>query len=108
MSTWAEVGKRCVCVHDEFPEIFGVDVYSLPVRVPMINEVLTIREVRAIGAFVYLRFDEIELRQTSGPLGGDIWWGVACFRPIEDRKTDISIFTSMLTPAGRVKADADA
>lgn len=104
MSAWAEVGKRCVCIHDEFPEMFGVGPFSLPVRVPMINEVLTIREVRASGAFVYLRFEEIELRQTDGPIAAEVWWGVVCFRPLDDRKTDISVFNSMLTPAGRVDA----
>lgn len=35
-------------------------------------------------------------------------WFPSRFRPIVERKTDISVFKKMLTPAGRENADAQA
>jgi hypothetical protein len=106
MNTWAAPGVRCVCIDDGFR--FGISVggHRLPVRVPMLNEVLTIREVSVgrDGAIpgdpdkIYLSFWEIELRQTDGPLSGNVRFDARYFQPLVQRKTDISALTKLLAP----------
>lgn len=50
-------------------------------------------------------FDKTGLKLTGLP---DIWWDSKEFRPVVEKKTDtdISIFTSMLTPAPKVREEA--
>ena len=106
MSMWAAPGVRCVCINDDFKTHFTMESgHSIPVRVPMLHEVLTIKRVEdwASGfggepGTAFLEFHEIPLRQVDGPLSGEITYSVKCFRPLVERKTDISIFTAMLTP----------
>ena len=33
------------------------------------------------------------------------WWCAFCFRPLDERKTDISVFTSMLSPTSPKKME---
>lgn len=93
------VGQRVVCIDDDWPdwglvqERFQV---PMPSRVPMINEVLTIAAIRAgtkllTKHIVWLYFQEIE----HG-------WSYRAFRPLIERKTDISMFTRLLSPADRL------
>ncbi|NHT75910.1 hypothetical protein G8E10_09480 [Rhizobiaceae bacterium CRRU44] len=96
------VGQRVVCINSDWPENGVIEiarkVVPTPSRVPMINEVLTIREIRGgliNNEVVFLHFEEF-------PHG----WDSRHFAPLITRKTDISIFTDMLTPAGKEKADA--
>jgi len=95
---WALPGAKCVCIDDEFGEI-RTSGGILPTRQPMLNEVLTVCEVIAthhpLG--VYLAFIEIPLHQEAGGYSGKIYWLMSNFRPLVERRTDISIFTSMLT-----------
>ena len=47
MNTWAAPGVRCVCISDDFGHV-SCDCGcggELPVRQPMLNELLTIRSV---------------------------------------------------------------
>lgn len=114
MSDWikkAKVGDRVVCINDEWDWTASCDGYSIPTRLPMINEVLTISEIlspeqsglrsRVVG----LIFEEIEKRQSDGPLSAVINFAFYCFSPIIDRPTSISIFTDMLKTEP-VKEDA--
>lgn len=102
---WAVPGARCVCINDDFGFVQLGD-HVIPNRQPMMNEVLTISSVEiGMGGILcpnpgglFLFFFEIERRQASGPLSGDIGWFVECFRPLLDRPTDISIFKRLLTP----------
>jgi hypothetical protein len=46
------------------------------------------------GVIVELSEDAIFIR-----VGTELWYPAAAFRPVQQRKTDISIFTAMLTGA---------
>lgn len=94
------VGQRVVCINDDFGW-FEIDGFSIPTRCPMINEVLTVSGlIVSDTGNVCCSFEEIERRQVDGPLSAEIYWEYVCFRPLIDRKTDISIFTDMLTNVG--------
>ncbi len=91
------VGQRVVCINGDWPEwAVSTDerfIVPGPVRVPMLNEVLTIAGIQAgtrlvTMSAVWLAFEEIA--------GG---WHYSHFRPLIERKTDISMFKRMLTPA---------
>jgi hypothetical protein len=98
------VGQRVVCINDEWPEwaVLNGTALIVPgaIRVPMLNEVLTIREIVACWSPllsdqpIALKFHEIE--------GG---WLHTHFRALIEKKTDIAIFQAMLTPAGRIPVD---
>ena len=109
MNHWAVPGAQCVCINDDFGSI-EVGGCIIPTRVPMLNEVLTVRSVRASGESVYLTFEEFDPWQSSSDgertISGTIAFDAVCFRPLNKRKTDISIFKAMLTPAGRIPVDA--
>ncbi|NTG61817.1 hypothetical protein G6L45_16175 [Agrobacterium rhizogenes] len=109
MNTWAVPGVQCVCINDDWG-YWSIGPCCIPTRVPMLNEVLTIKSVSAADDGVFLKFEEIDEFQVDHKdgctLGGNIGWGVVHFRPLEKRKTDISIFTKLLTPAGRIPVDA--
>jgi len=97
--SWASPGMRCVCVKSDDWGYAGFSDTrdTVPVRVPMLNEVLTIREVSLSkeGA-VMLTFWEIDKRQICGSISAEIEWGVHCFRPLDEPETDISIFENLL------------
>ena len=92
------VGMRVVCINDNWGS-YSSGSYSIPTRVPMLNEVLTIRLMRWSERHdgLYLSFEEIPYRQADGPVWANIAFAADFFRPLEVRKTDISIFTAMLT-----------
>jgi len=104
------VGMRVVCVNDSWGSV-TMGGFELPTRVPMMNEVLTIvglewglsgvkddpRSWDVEG--VFLTFDGITLRQSNNGFSCNIKWAAWHFRPLEERKSDISVFTSMLTGA---------
>ncbi|MFC0809097.1 hypothetical protein ACFHWW_27265 [Ensifer sp. P24N7] len=98
MSNWAVPGAQCVCIKDEFGHVEFMG-YIVPVRVPMMGEILTVSAVIADERGVFLSFEEIPVRQCDGPLSAEARYAVECFRPLTKRKTDISIFKRMLTPA---------
>ncbi len=109
MNTWAAPGVQCVCINDDFG-CAQVGSCSIPTRVPMINEILTVKTVEARDEMICLTFEEIDEYQMDiqpdGFLGGWVLFDSVCFRPLEKRKTDIEIFRKMLTPAGRIPVDA--
>ena len=98
MSTWAKPGVKCVCVDDNWKEEFmGRPV---PSRVPMINEVLTVRQVFSadmwpgliIPGGLVMSFDE---------LGDEGCWfyAVAHFKPLVTRtqEQDLEQFIPLLS-----------
>jgi hypothetical protein len=110
MNTWAAPGVKCVCINDGWGSV-SIGSVSLPTRVPMLNEVLTIAEVKVWDdATLVLSFHEIPLlqedRNGAEAISGACWWNVRHFRPLTTRKTDISIFKKMLTPAPKVREPA--
>lgn len=106
MTHWAKPGVQCVCIDaDEWPSLHAMG-HSLPTRVPMLHEVLTVQTVILDAGRIYLTFSEIPLRQFDGPLSADVIWAASSFRPLTKRPTDISVFTDMLTPAPKVVVPA--
>ncbi|TCR64676.1 hypothetical protein [Bosea sp. BK604] len=116
MNTWAAPGVRCVCIREGWDDFVQFGDSVIPVRVPMHNEVLTIRDMK-IGAdadsicgdddALYLGFWEIDLVQADGSLKACIRWDAAFFRPLDEPKTDIAVFTQLLEPAKRELVPAD-
>jgi hypothetical protein len=98
------VGQRAVCIDDEWPEVF-VEGVLFPSRVPMLNEVLTVTSVlpgigntpgypRAPG--IFLTFAEIEHTRTIEAGKVTVSFLASHFRPLVERKTDISQFQKLL------------
>lgn len=110
MTHWAASGVKCVCINDDFGNGFTVGPCHIPNRVPMLNEVLTVKAVYTDAEKLWLTFEEFSDYQFDSAdgifIGGVISFGAECFRPLTKRKTDISIFRAMLTPAGGVPVDA--
>lgn len=96
MTNW-QVGMEAVCISD--------DVYLIP-----FNAIRVVREVLVVpkGTFIetwsrdgptirtFLLEDELCLRFMG--INGNHAYLAQFFRPVQKRKTDISIFTSLLKP----------
>ena len=87
------VGMRVVCVQDDWCCQQGE-------AAPRRNKVYTIREVTAYGPHVGLRLREI----VNAPRHyiesfGECYFGCQFFRPLEEKKTDISVFQRLLVGA---------
>lgn len=93
------VGQKVVCVHSgpwdsDYPGAPELDT----------GAIYTVRDLEIIDAYpnsVYLTLLESQ--------GGGWRFNATSFRPVDERKTDISIFTALLTPAGqkkRIREDA--
>lgn len=106
-NSWAVPGARCVCIDDDWTWVIRSQGYELPVRVPMLGEVLTVRSAGprqpdAIGGDpngIFLTFWEIDERQSDGPLTGVARWNATCFRPLQESATDISALMALLDHA---------
>lgn len=106
-STW-KVGDKIVCIGKtgdrSHPKLAGVSW-------PQVGEVYTIRKldylVCSYGEGVVLWLDEIHnptVKFCDLP-AMECGFAARCFRPVQHRKTDISIFTRMLTgPKSTVNA----
>ncbi|MER9665522.1 hypothetical protein [Mesorhizobium sp. M0203] len=91
-------GMKLVCIDDQFGWAMTADRrYCVPIRVPMLHEILTIRELKPAGDKLFVAFAEIETIQKHGPLVAEIMWGAECFRPLVTKTTDIAVFSSMLS-----------
>ena len=91
MSWWktAKVGDKVVCVTQPlFPQFGG-----MPVKHEL-NKVYTITEIIARSWFSCGVGLNVGLK---GSNGGKVYTDAVCFRPLESRPTDISIFTALLT-----------
>jgi hypothetical protein len=90
------VGQKVVCIDDGWNKAtdpFGNDL-DVPMRVPMLKEVLEIDRIEEHFGVPLLGFVEIVNL-----------WDHRCFRPVIERKTSIEIFTSMLNkPTVKVPA----
>lgn len=103
-NSWAAPGVRCVCVNDDWEGYASCDGYQVPVRLPMIGEVLTIRAIErgdgsplgGLDGEPYLTFWEIDALQCDGPLSAVIRWRAKNFQPLVEHKTDIGVFQALL------------
>lgn len=108
-NSWCAPGVRCVCVRDDWEGHVSCDGFQIPVRVPMIGEVLTVREVNrgdgspfgGVDGEPYLAFWEIDALQVDGPLSMTVRWRARHFQPLTEQKTDISVFEALLDTAGQ-------
>jgi hypothetical protein len=96
-----QIGQQVVCVKGFIPELMHPACLKAHPRLPKDNEIFTIRDIQNLwgGKFLGLCFEEI----ISSTIGNNTWeqaFSATHFKPI--RKTDISIFESMLKS---VKAD---
>jgi hypothetical protein len=82
------VGQKVVCVNDEPGYVIKVDWL---IR----GRVYTIRRIDEMAGGLGLSFYELPDFQKCKKSG----WAANRFRPIAERKTDISIFTAMLNPS---------
>jgi hypothetical protein len=94
-----KVGDKVVCVDNSRPPNY----HGVLTVLPEIGVVYTIRRIAPFtwstgtsGVGVWL--EEIT-RSTKNPRGSEQPWGASRFRPVQTRKTDISIFTAMLKPS---------
>ena len=97
------VGQKVVCVDagstgKYTPWRHSDDVHGLTEGV--------VYTIRAVGSFRGLR-DNVWLAEIHRPLcaGREYPYAAARFRPVVERKTDISVFTAMLNPS-QVTVDA--
>lgn len=83
------VGQKVVCVDGVWKCAMDPSGNRAPTpgRVPVANEVLEITRIEEHFGVPLLGFAEILNL-----------WDHRCFRPVVERKTDISIFKAMLTP----------
>ncbi len=93
------VGMKVVCVDSKWD--VEPDTFSNSVRDPIKGDILTIREMCVgngpdwEGENLYLRFAEIHNPPDSD--GEEAYYYAGQFRPLAELKTDISLFTAMLT-----------
>jgi hypothetical protein len=94
------VGQKVVCVEDG-PTFQPGKMWSMLSSYPVIHGVYTIRDVLLAFSCQYVRLVEVSNpRDNWIPIGyaEPCFWH-ALFRPVVERKTDISIFTAMLKPS---------
>lgn len=82
------VGQKVVCIDDH---ILPGEPGPYVIR----NAVYTIRSINEEPPWITLLFFELPPVWVPGWCTG---YGIYAFRPLIERKTDISIFTEMLTP----------
>ncbi|WP_291869712.1 hypothetical protein [Bradyrhizobium sp.] len=94
------VGQKVVCIVDGWPPIPSV-VW------PSKGGIYTVREMLGVGEEPSLRLYEIQnpIVEYSNVSPREVAFVIWAFRPLVDSKTDISIFTAMLTDS-KIGADA--
>jgi len=100
------VGQKVVAIADpgDGHEYFIHPAHKLGAAEPVVGEVYTIRafvKSKVQERFSFLALAEIRNEPMYLPAEGgliEVAWPEFRFRPIFERKTDISIFTDMLTP----------
>ena len=101
------VGQRVVMVTEYDAQSYA-RAASEGVTLPTKGSIYTVRGIEP-GAGWQSNLTFIWLDELSNPPscdGIEPNWDTNMFRPVVERKTDISIFTAMLTPAGRIPVDA--
>jgi hypothetical protein len=103
--SWVRPGAQCICTFGTWHAPLPV-----PVRVPMLNEILTIADSRitdpivfegfAFPASVGLAFQEIPLVQSAEGVTAEVWWSVTGFKPLTKtgatQADDVALFSWLL------------
>lgn len=99
------VGQKIVCVMDEVFELPGQVILDV-VEAPVAGTVYTVREIApgSTTGNACLALEEIPTQRVKVLVRGEMFEGnvlfpADAFRPVQTKKTDISIFTRMLTPS---------
>lgn len=101
------VGQKVVCINecgtnqDTHPGIIAIKK----------GDILTVREItqaprRNGQILIGVRFKEVVNVTSPYSVCWEYDYSPKNFRPLVERKTDISVFKAMLTPAGRIPVDA--
>lgn len=95
-----QIGQKVVCIARPTERALGGEIY------PDVGEVYTVRDIRSSirwgGDFV-IRLNEIrnpERRYKNGEFT-ECWFRSTRFRPVAERKTDITVFTEILRRASK-------
>lgn len=96
------VGQKVVCVDAESNGKYVPCGFGTPLNNNMhglkLGSIYTIRELDDVFGVAICRLEEIR-RDYEPILGNESGFALERFRPIVERKTDISIFTAMLKPS---------
>lgn len=96
------VGQRVVCISDGTTAMRKFPGSQYPLK----NNVYTIATINDWPSGTLLTFCEMDNRNFIGKTVNGVFctiepgFGARHFRPLTERKTDISVFTKMLTPQG--------
>jgi hypothetical protein len=88
-------GQKVVCVHDENSAECLVQ-----------DQIYTVKEVVVIPGTIYLTLVEVGVPNYMSPAGRQPGWFHWRFRPLQETKTDISVFTKLLKTKKKVLEDA--
>jgi hypothetical protein len=94
------VGMKVVCIDDAWENEHTRPGFAYPRR----GQVYTIGAIAAEVMLYGIRYNGpwIGVQEVGGNWGGRPEFSASCFRPVQPRKTDISIFTRMLTDTREV------
>ena len=96
MSNW-HVGQKIVCIKNTFFRTSRNREHKLHgIVVDQVYTVAAIDPVGGLAGIVCLKEIHGVKFQSNGDLLG---YPIPCFRPLIDKKTDITVFTEMLNPA---------
>lgn len=100
-----QIGQKVVCINDDWPPMWRDHwMTTCAPEFPVKGQVYTIRAIvtRAIGdaglRFVEIKNPEVNCVFEGQSIVAEIVFRASYFRPLVERKTDISIFTRLLTP----------
>ena len=97
------IGQKVVCIQDVW--VSGEPTQEPPgIIKPSVGDVLTIREMVRQDGVLYFKFAEIHNKPFGGYL--ETVFEAIGFRPVVEKKTDISVFTAMLNKSPTKNAAA--
>lgn len=102
MNTWAAAGVKCVCINDDWGYL--PPFLNNAARLPMINEVLTIKSV-SLGFSPHDFIAHVGLTFAETPLPFGVLFAAANFRQLVSLKDDVRMFREIahrMTPTERL------
>jgi hypothetical protein len=94
------VGQKVLCINDQWNEYHANIARRLGVTLPVLGGIYTIRAIEIRPQRGDLYFVEIVNPIIEYDIGrAEQGFHVARFRPVVERKTDISVFRAMLNPS---------
>lgn len=97
------IGQRVVCINDQMD---GGATRWKDATYPVFGQIYTVRGMAVLPGGLILRLEEI-ICPTFGRDNEEAGFGADHFRPVIERKTDISVFQRMLNPNMREHIGVD-